>query len=139
MPAATQMTKKTVAGEYERRGDYHKQLSSDWSYYPLYLSKKKFVLDYLSKGSRDRSILDIGSGEGVFIEELLDRGFLQVRGVDNNYTSDIVAKGDVLSLPFDNEQFDVVLLLDVIEHVSVELQPQALKETSGLSGIKGHW
>ncbi|MGO9013655.1 MAG: class I SAM-dependent methyltransferase [Dissulfurispiraceae bacterium] len=128
MPAATQMTKKTVAGEYERRGDYHKQLSPDWSYYPLYLSKKKFVIDYLSKGSRDRSILDIGCGEGVFVRELLDIGFLHVRGVDTNYSSDIVSTGDVLSLPFDNGQFDVVLLLDVIEHVSVELQPQALME-----------
>ncbi len=131
------MTKKTVAGEYEIRGDYHKELSPDWSYYPLYLSKKKFVLDYLSKGPGDRSILDIGCGEGVFVEELLGRGFLRVRGVDNNYSSDIVAKGDILSLPFDDEQFDVVLLLDVIEHVSVELQAQALKEVFRVVRNKG--
>ena len=137
MPADTQINKKTIAGEYKRRGDYHKHLHANWSYYPLYLSKKKFVLDYLSKGSRDRSVLDIGCGEGVFVEELLDRGFLQVRGVDNNYSSDIVAKGDVLSLPFDNEQFDVVLLLDVIEHVSVELQAQALKEVFRVVRNKG--
>lgn len=137
MSADTQMNKRNVAGEYEIRGDYHKQLSPDWSYYPLYLSKKKFVLDYLSKGPRDRSILDIGCGEGVFVEELLGRGFLQVRGVDNNYSSDIVAKGDVLSLPFDNEKFDVVLLLDVIEHVSVELQAQALNEVFRVVKNKG--
>jgi 2-polyprenyl-3-methyl-5-hydroxy-6-metoxy-1,4-benzoquinol methylase len=131
------MNKKTVAGEYERRGDYHKLLPANWSYYPLYLSKKKFVIDHLSKGPRDRSILDIGCGEGVFVEELLDIGFLQVHGVDSNYSSDIVAKGDVLSLPFDNEQFDVALLLDVIEHVSIELQPQALKEVFRVVKNKG--
>ena len=137
MPSDTEMNKKTVAGEYERRGDYHKQFPADWSYYPLYLSKKRFVIDYLSKGSRGRSILDIGCGEGVFVEELLDRGFLQVHGVDNNYSSDIVSKGDVLSLPYDNEQFDVVLLLDVIEHVSIELQPQALEEVFRVVKNKG--
>ena len=124
----TQMDKRTVAGEYEIRGDYHKQLSPDWSYYPLYLSKKKFVIDFLSRCPKDNSILDIGCGEGVFVQELLDRGFLHVQGVDRDYSSDIVTRGDILSLPFDNEQFDVVLLLDVIEHVSVELQEQALKE-----------
>ena len=128
MASDTQMNKRTVAGEYEIRGDYHKQLSPDWSYYPLYLSKKKFVIDYLSDGSKDLAILDIGCGEGVFLEELMGRGFLHVQGVDRDYSSDIVTKGNMLSLPFDNEQFDIVLLLDVIEHLSVELQPQALDE-----------
>ena len=128
MAAGTQMNKRTVAGEYEIRGDYHKQLSPDWSYYPLYLSKKKFVIDYLSGRPKDLAILDIGCGEGVFLEELLDRGFLHVHGVDRDYSSDIVTKGDMMALPFDNKQFDIVLLLDVIEHLSVELQEQALKE-----------
>jgi len=137
MAADTHINKRTVAGEYKIRGDYHKQLSPDWSYYPLYLSKKKFIIDYLSEGSKDLAILDVGCGEGVFLEELLGRGFLHVRGVDKDYSSAIVTKGDMLSLPFDDKQFDIVLLLDVIEHVPIGLQAQALGEVFRVVKDKG--
>jgi 2-polyprenyl-3-methyl-5-hydroxy-6-metoxy-1,4-benzoquinol methylase len=114
--------------EYENRGEYHRHLSREWSYYPLYVSKKNFVSDFFSRFPRDIAILDIGCGEGVFVEELLSDGFKKVIGLDENYSSGTVIRGSVLSLPYQDKQFDVVLFLDVIEHVSVEKQEDAIKE-----------
>lgn len=121
---------KVAGGEYQKRGDYHKQLSENWSYYPLYLSKKSFVIGYLSAVPKDSTILDIGCGEGVIVGELKDLGFGRVAGLDSNYSSDHVMQGDILSMPFEDRHFDVVLLLDVIEHIPIELQAQALREVS---------
>jgi 2-polyprenyl-3-methyl-5-hydroxy-6-metoxy-1,4-benzoquinol methylase len=114
--------------EYENRGEYHRRLSREWSYYPLYISKKKFVTGFLCRFPRDIAILDIGCGEGVFIEELLNTGFKKVAGLDENYSSGTIKKGSVLSLPYQDREFDVVLFLDVIEHISVEKQEDAIKE-----------
>jgi 2-polyprenyl-3-methyl-5-hydroxy-6-metoxy-1,4-benzoquinol methylase len=116
------------SGEYKDKGEYHKYLSKEWSYYPLYVSKKKFVVNYLSKFQRDISVLDIGCGEGVFVEELKKNGFSLVIGIDENYSSDLVLRGSVLSLPFSDRQFDVILILDEIEHISIEKQEIAVKE-----------
>ncbi len=114
--------------EYRNRGDYHKKLDPHWSYYPTYLAKKRFVLDVLEKEARDSKILDMGSGEGVFIEELLLRGFSDVKGIDLNYSSELVKKGNILETSFSLKQFDIILLLDVIEHLSFQDQEKALKE-----------
>jgi 2-polyprenyl-3-methyl-5-hydroxy-6-metoxy-1,4-benzoquinol methylase len=115
-------------GEYGRRGDYHRDISPDWSYYPLYLSKKKFVLDFISVFPRETSIVDVGCGEGVFVEELAKRGYTRVLGVDDNYSSDIVVRGSVLALPIEDERYDVAFFLDVIEHIPIERQADAIRE-----------
>jgi ubiquinone/menaquinone biosynthesis C-methylase UbiE len=116
------------SGEYKDRGDYHKCLSKEWSYYPLYISKTNFVTTVLSRFPKDAALLDVGCGEGVFVEELLKNGFSNVMGIDENYSSDRVVKGSALSLPFQDKSFDVVLFLDVIEHISIEKQEIAIKE-----------
>lgn len=115
-------------GEYKERGDYHKKLDPQWSYYPTYLAKKKFVLDVLGKESKNSKILDMGCGEGVFVEELISRGFQNVQGIDSNYSSKLVKKGNILETPFSEKQFDIILLLDVIEHLNFQDQEKVLVE-----------
>ena len=73
------------------------------------------------------TILDIGCGEGVFVEELRKKGF-KIEGVDANYSSDLVRQGDVLDLPFSSQSYETVLLLDVIEHLNLTEQRLALRE-----------
>jgi len=113
--------------EYAKQGDYHRNLDPDWSYTPTYLKKMYYVrqfLDSLPKGTR---ILDAGCGEGVLVEEYLAKGY-SIQGIDLNYESEIAKRGDILNMPFKDESFDVVLLLDVFEHLSFMDQPKALKE-----------
>lgn len=115
-------------GEYRNRGDYHKSISKDWSYYPLYNSKRKSVLRTISGLKKDIAILDAGCGEGSFIEELRKIGFSRVVGLDENYGSDLVLRGSVQNLPFRDNAFDMVLFLDVIEHIPIERQEASIRE-----------
>ena len=120
--------KKIRNKEYKEKGDYHKKLDPNWSYYPTYLAKKKFVLEVLEKEQKDSKILDMGCGEGVFIEELISRGFSNVSGIDSNYSSELVRKANILAAPFPEKHFDIMLLLDVIEHLNFQDQEKALIE-----------
>lgn len=114
-------------GEYLSRGDYHRVLDPKWAYYPLYVEKMRLVrrfLDSLPEGTR---ILDVGCGEGLLVEEYRARGF-QILGADLNYESEIVRRADLNQLPFEDAAFDVVLALDVIEHLQFSEQSRAIQE-----------
>ena len=85
------------------------------------------------------SILDVGCGGGLLTGYLKDFGH-KVTGVDLSNGSLEVARNkdkenlityleaDALKLPFDNESFDVVCLMDLLEHVSS--YQKALEEAS---------
>ena len=113
--------------EYERRGDYHRHLDPNWSYTPTYLKKMAAVRGFLDGCSPEARILDAACGEGVLVEEYRDRG-RDIVGIDLNYESDLVRRGDIRSLPFEDRRFGVVLLLDVLEHLSHTDQAAALGE-----------
>ena len=114
--------------EYARSGDYHKHLDPNWSYTPTYLRKMKYIRHFLDNLPKDQPILDAGCGEGVLGEEYSAKGF-KIEGVDLNYESPIVRRGDILNMPFYQDgQFGVVLLLDVFEHLAYTDQPKALQE-----------
>lgn len=117
-----------MRNEYNIRGEYHRLISKDWSYYPLYITKKEFVINFLKNFKKDIAILDIGCGEGVFIEELKKIGFQKIIGIDKNYSSRDVIRGDILNLPLRENSFDVALLLDVIEHIPLKFQKDAIRE-----------
>jgi len=113
-------------GEYAERGDYHRQLSTDWEFYPTYLAKLAAVRAYLSALPKDTRVLDAGCGEGVLVEEF--RGKVAITGVDPNYSSEHVTTGSLTALPYAEASFDRALCLDVLEHLSYAEQPLALAE-----------
>jgi SAM-dependent methyltransferase len=113
-------------GEYAIRGDYHREPSPDWEFYPTYLAKLAFVRQYLSTLAPSTRVLDAGCGEGVLVEEHRNR--LAIEGVDPNYSSECVQRGSVTSLPYDAATFDRALCLDVLEHLTFDEQPKALAE-----------
>jgi SAM-dependent methyltransferase len=113
-------------GEYAERGDYHRQLSPDWEYYPTYLAKMARVRAHLAALPPRTRVLDAGCGEGILVEEFHDR--LAIEGIDSHYQSDRVRRGSVTALPYPDGSFDHALCLDVLEHLSFEDQDRALAE-----------
>lgn len=85
------------------------------------------------RGLQPANLLDIGTGRGAFLWPLLDTfSTLNVTCVDSlDYrAADLQAvheggvlrleaiHGDVTALPFENRSFDIVTMLEVLEHVS---------------------
>jgi SAM-dependent methyltransferase len=110
------------------------QLGKDCDVEELY----KNILTYLSKGDK---ILEIGSVPFIMIKRLKDKGY-DISGVDIKYPCQElnVVKCDVEKepLPFEDNTFDVVLFIDVFEHLSInpffalESAKRVLKEGGSL-------
>lgn len=115
------------ANEYAKRGDYHKELDKNWPYYPIYITKLDFVNKYLRDFPKDKIILDMGCGEGILVEQYRNKGY-NITGMDLYYSSEFVIKGDITDTKLDSDSYDLILCLDVIEHLNFEEQEKALKE-----------
>lgn len=122
------MNKNNLTGEYAERGEYHKHLDPNWSYYPIYIRKVAFIDEFLKNNvPADFKILDAGCGEGVLVEKYRLQG-KDITGLDLNVSNEFVNKGDILDMPFADESFDIVLFLDVIEHLNILDHPTSLAE-----------
>ena len=115
------------SGEYSLKGDYHKQVDKNWRYYPVYYFKMQYIDSFLKGIPKTSRILDLGCGEGFLVEKYRTLGY-DIIGLDINYSSDCVKKGDIRATPFENDDFDVILCLDVLEHLPFLDQDSALKE-----------
>lgn len=113
--------------EYAKRGEYHKNIDVNWPYYPIYIAKLNFVNHYLSEIGKDKKVLDIGCGEGVLVEQYRKKGY-DILGMDLNYSSEFVVKGDITDTKLKSNSCDLILCLDVIEHLNFVEQELALRE-----------
>lgn len=85
------------------------------------------VLDRYVGPDAEREVLDVGAGAGNMIHHLAHYG--RVIGVDNNPRPIAVARargydvslGDAHHLPFEDERFGLVALLDTMEHCPDDL------------------
>lgn len=118
----------TRKGEYSRHGEFHRNLDPNWSYYPIYVNKVEIIDELLkSYQCQQGSILDAGCGEGVLVEKYAQQGW-NIIGVDKNYASEVVKEGSITKLPFENNTFDTVMALDVLEHLYYNEQSIAIRE-----------
>ena len=113
--------------EYARSGDYHRKLDPNWSYTPTYLRKMACVRRFIESLSQEARILDAGCGEGVLVEEFHHKG-RNIEGLDYNYESPLVRRGDVRHLPYSDRTFDAIVHTDGFEHLAYEDQPKCLAE-----------
>lgn len=126
---------KEVEGEYKIKGEYHRELDKNWSYYPVYLEKIREINTILKK-FKNIKILDAGCGEGVLVDKYRKKGY-DITGLDLNYSSKFVKKGDIKQMPFKDNEFDLALCLDVLEHMNVLEQEKAILELRRVVKDKG--
>jgi SAM-dependent methyltransferase len=113
-------------GEYAEKGEYHLALDTKWKYYPVYVEKTLRVRNYL-KNCKNLKILDLGCGEGVLVNEYRAKAY-DISGVDLNFESASVRSASILETGLSSESIDLVLCLDVIEHLNAEDQEKAIIE-----------
>ena len=82
-------------------------------------------LRFLSGASRDLPVIEIGCGNGAFIEVLLSNGFLNVKGVDPSDTYNVVVESSLVHHGFAEpflqschiSSLGTIVALDVFEHI----------------------
>jgi len=97
--------------------------------------------------SKDLKILEVGSGTGYFCYHLFKNGYKQICGCDiaesaikfanNKYPSiEFNTIKDGNKLPYNDDEFDIVLSFDVIEHISdVENHLKEIHRVLGSHGV----
>lgn len=97
--------------KYEKHGAYH------WKQY-YDGTKYKTHADRVREWVREKNVLDVGAGDGLITHLLGAKGIeyeaegvrlAQEKGVD-------VIQGDAYALPFGNDSFEAVTMIDVLEH-----------------------
>ncbi len=122
------------------RGRFTQMRCLRWGY--EYLSYLGFVLDCLGQRTF-RSLLDVGCGDGRLLGEVCRRfGSVRLVGVDTSaaalrlataFHPDIAfLQGDITSDALLDETFDIVTLIDTLEHIP----PENL--SAFLDGLDGH-
>ncbi len=115
------------SGEYADRGDYHVHLRKDWPYLPVYLEKMRLAHKFLNGCDRSVSIYDMGCGEGVLVNEYRETGY-QITGMDLNYSSQYIIQRSFLETGLADRSVDVLMCLDVLEHLPYWDQERAVAE-----------
>ena len=80
-------------------------------------------------------ILDIGAGSGALID-ILPKGAI---GMDLSPKHPAIIKGDIGQMPFDDETFDTVFAIEVLEHLDEDTLKYGLKEASRILQIGGNF
>ncbi|MAG60529.1 hypothetical protein CL619_01960 [archaeon] len=99
----------------------------NWSYRHTFVSKMKYVINYVASLPKDIKILDAGCGQGLLVQEFKRQGF-DVIGIDAFYDSEHVKCESIMDSKFEDNTFDLVLCLDVIEHIQINEQEKVIAE-----------
>lgn len=99
-------------------------------------------------GIKNKTILDVGCSNGWFCRVALDAGAKQVYAIepDSNKLKEAkksapkanIQKGVAGKLEYSKNKFDLVTLLDVIEHIPVDSEIEVLNEINRVLKPKGH-
>ena len=96
-----------------------------------YLAKLKFkpryirLIRYLRKQIKTGRLLEVGCGVGYFLAQAekyfetygIDISPIAIQYAKKNTTKSILTVGSATNLPFKNDFFNIVVALDVLEHI----------------------
>lgn len=131
IPEIVAVTRRRFEDEYRRRfGQTQKGLyrADDWA---------RLAFSYRTIAEIGGSVLDVGIGPGALLNALhLDNRFDQVTGIDIRRYSKLVKLSDSLdirimdvrNLSFPDRSFDVVVCMEVLEHLEPDEFDRALRE-----------
>jgi 2-polyprenyl-3-methyl-5-hydroxy-6-metoxy-1,4-benzoquinol methylase len=136
------LNREVRSGQFSRRGNLQKYQSRN-PLQRLLIRHFQRRVGELVEAAHASSILDVGCGEGYTIDYLLrTNGQLSIQGMDYDWPAVQQARAshpevlfqlaDIRWLPYATESFDLVLCLEVLEHL-VEPLP-ALEELRRVTG-----
>lgn len=114
--------------KYEKYGAYHWKQYEDGTKY-------KAHADRIKEWVTEKDVLDVGAGDGLITSLLKAKGIeyevsgvrlAQERGVD-------VIQGDAYELPFEDNSFQAVTMIDVLEHLEDPIK--ALREVRRVAPV----
>jgi 2-polyprenyl-3-methyl-5-hydroxy-6-metoxy-1,4-benzoquinol methylase len=116
-----------IDGKLQKTGYQNKNLTMTTKEHFWYRYRHILIFDILKKNFKHPGklkLLDMGCGDGNMINYLKNKGILKVVGCDIRIDSTTTSDLDIQFLQLDirkkiikKQQFDVILLLDVVEHV----------------------
>lgn len=114
------------------------QVNSDHYFNLNYISQGRWsnyfwqIKNVLSVSKIDDNILEIGKGNGI-VSDVLEKMNLKIKtlDIDSSLKPDIVSS--ILETPCNNNEFDTVLVAEVLEHIPFNLLNSALKEIFRIS------
>jgi 2-polyprenyl-3-methyl-5-hydroxy-6-metoxy-1,4-benzoquinol methylase len=104
---------------------YHLQEEKHW----WFESRRDIIINLLRGADRNSKILEIGCSGGLLIQALNALGYKNVQGIDISQNAiDLCRQRDIHDVflmdgskpAFDDAQFDVVIVSDVLEHIENE-------------------
>ena len=101
------------------------------------------LLDYIKK-LKPESVLDVGCAYGFLVKSLNDAG-IPSKGVDVSTfaykmrATDDMQVASIVDLPFENDEFDLVVTHEMLEHIREQDVNQALSELARVSRRGAHW
>lgn len=107
---------------------YHLSTYSTTDRWVSYYHQLRFALE-----CAPQNILEIGVGDKVFGSYLKQNTDIKYTGADYDATVNPDVVADILALPFRNDEFDLVCVFEVLEHLPFDQFEKALVELSRVS------
>ena len=104
-------------------------------YFNRYRSHNHKIVDSIVNYYNPQSVLSLGCGLGFDVERFVQLGVevigleITQAGIDNSPVSEYIVNGSATDLSiFKDKEFDMVLVLEMMEHLPPELTEQTIKE-----------
>lgn len=126
--------KQKTLNEYEIRGSYHADMKISNNWLPTYLRRNYVTTEFFQKYvDKNLTVFELGCGEGLMIKQLRSQGYENIFGMDLYATfvdCDKMIKADCLEVPVKSESIDVLICLDLVEHIPLNFQDSFVNEIS---------